>query len=1364
MRHNFVDVVELITKGNVAVISISQKLNKLEFVRAFRMQQPSPSPSRDRTNQPGGERGRPRKRKTTFEMSQLSARGRGGGRAGGRGWGRRSSGNLEPSKTRTVGTDTPSSADGENHRSKAILQDSSTFVVEKQDPPYSNRAGRADLGGDSWGRRPWVPVSITDEDVYSLPHRGMDDSIGARQYVRYPQYQERVVAEPSYDYEEFQPVVNMIKIMLMASRYFFSTLSAFMYIDIHAYRRVSYIPRHREGHSYLVERVREYPTSRLQAVQRDMSVPEEEEGDERMPLPSQLPRSRRSRWVGYQQTRPSDGSYASRRSRPMTFSQASSAAASQRRPHSRDAQQQQPQHLPPSSRYYRGSGPPSSSPRTHASSGMPVPPAASATIVGGSSTIAGTPTSSSVRGGVVMGLSLSNSSKLSRSSSTLSRSSSNNSRSQPLSIIAKATSSSRYVPPPREMPPEGPTSTAHITDPGKRREEIFKHCKWVCDCGTPVRFVYDGVKAGKMNLAEIRKHLLNSCNNFAREFADQLVRMRIKKGNALLNKTDSTQEPLIEAALKKITQDIQFKYYDWKRAHFEDYEWLTKESQARTSRYQANRAAAAAAAAASTGSGGKRKREAKTRKSTNKSATVRGSAAAAAAAAGVGGISPPVGGTPTLPAVKLEKRDDEDAEWKKDGGIVAAVAPGVKKEDGKGGGGGGGYSKTGPMVVGTHYTPFDLSPLRHGKHVIIATSNPEGGWCVEVNIEVDAIGMDAELVKNIQGEIGADKLIIKHIRTPAPIEQSEQGVSAEADADADADAASPEAKEEKKLLAWVEFRFKVFMVVAPFEPDKIDEWQTWLTDKLSNAFNDPNSGLGIVKNFRVGLIRPGSVRFKVMLIFHAQQGQREVRQLVQNHLRGFPKHPMYRYPDVYVVDSIPCVSRNYKTPQKTQAKAELRFHHRADAEKAFMKINQEGELKLQGGGSIAAAKLSPYMLYSNLKMKSGGGADMSYLTAAAAAKTGDTEQQEKHLQQQQKRRRIQEGGDGTSMSIDSAPTSSPDDNMAISRISSSSGGNNPNSSSTPPTTQTTTNAQNEEVEEEKAAATSAAAAAAATSTITTTTSSTSVTAVMEQEEDEDDDGKMLLPQQQQSSSEEGEEETAAKEQDHSPKKKRKNNTNVGATSVDNHIDSGNSTSVPDTTITTTTTSSASAAVTKEALAKSFQGRWKVVSNDGKQTSIIVKDLQCLISGTKWIIEVDPNFTKTIQLRKIETSISPASSAPSSSPLSPSSPLLPSPSSSSSPSVCCKTVLSGGCNGRLKTVKWTTLNPVNPYFMWIREEDEEEGEKTQEQQLGQSDQGTAQQENHAQTAERKRKIPSEMNKDIPSPPPLETATSTTVDTS
>jgi len=956
-----------------------------------------------------------------------------------------------------------------------------------------------------------------------------------------------------------------------------------------------------------------------------------------------------------------------------------------------------------------------------------------------------------------------------------------------------------------------------------------------------------------MNLAEIRKHLLNSCNNFAREFADQLVRMRIKKGNALLNKTDSTQEPLIEAALKKITQDIQFKYYDWKRAHFEDYEWLTKESQARTSRYQANRAAAAAAAAASTGSGGKRKREAKTRKSTNKSATVRGSAAAAAAAAGVGGISPPVGGTPTLPAVKLEKRDDEDAEWKKDGGIVAAVAPGVKKEDGKGGGGGGGYSKTG------------------------------GGWCVEVNIEVDAVGMDAELVKNIQGEIGADKLIIKHIRTPAPIEQSEQGVSAEADADADADAASPEAKEEKKLLAWVEFRFK-----APFEPDKIDEWQTWLTDKLSNAFNDPNSGLGIVKNFRVGLIRPGSVRFKVMLIFHAQQGQREVRQLVQNHLRGFPKHPMYRYPDVYVVDSIPCVSRNYKTPQKTQAKAELRFHHRADAEKAFMKINQEGELKLQGGGSIAAAKLSPYMLYSNLKMKSGGGADMSYLTAAAAAKTGDTEQQEKHLQQQQKRRRIQEGGDGTSMSIDSAPTSSPDDNMAISRsnnsnsssssssssssnagvaVSSSSGGNNPNSSSTPPTTQTTTNAQNEEVEEEKAAATSAAAAAAATSTITTTTSSTSVTAVMEQEEDEDDDGKMLLPQQQQSSSEEGEEETAAKEQDHSPKKKRKNNTNVGATSVDNHIDSGNSTSVPDTTITTTTTSSgsssstgfekshhattnddnggssggktdsavvsrqgdgdddnnnnnnnnhnnklqqhpqqgivdeekkqniserpsslsssssasssrprtikdeptpndepSSAAVTKEALAKSFQGRWKVVSNDGKQTSIIVKDLQCLISGTKWIIEVDPNFTKTIQLRKIETSISPASSAPSSSPLSPSSPLLPSPSSSSSPSVCCKTVLSGGCNGRLKTVKWTTLNPVNPYFMWIREEDEEEGEKTQEQQLGQSDQGTAQQENHAQTAERKRKIPSEMNKDIPSPPPLETATSTTVDTS
>jgi len=135
-------------------------------------------------------------------------------------------------------------------------------------------------------------------------------------------------------------------------------------------------------------------------------------------------------------------------------------------------------------------------------------------------------------------------------------------------------------------------AAALMLDGSREREQIFQHCKWVCECGTPVRFVYDGVKAGKMNLAEIRKHILNSCPDFACLHKKALERMRMRKraawGNksggsdirtsCLLNKTDCAQETEIYEALKKITQKVELKYHYWKRHHYGDFLWLVKEN------------------------------------------------------------------------------------------------------------------------------------------------------------------------------------------------------------------------------------------------------------------------------------------------------------------------------------------------------------------------------------------------------------------------------------------------------------------------------------------------------------------------------------------------------------------------------------------------------------------------------------------------------------------------------------------------------------------------------------------------------------------------------------------------------------------
>mmetsp|Transcript_5601 Transcript_5601/g.8838 ORF Transcript_5601/g.8838 Transcript_5601/m.8838 type:complete len:810 (-) Transcript_5601:57-2486(-) len=109
----------------------------------------------------------------------------------------------------------------------------------------------------------------------------------------------------------------------------------------------------------------------------------------------------------------------------------------------------------------------------------------------------------------------------------------------------------------------------------KRKDEIFKNCKWNCDCGTPVRFVYDGLKAGKMNLSEIRKHLLNSCTDFASRHPEALRSMRNnKRPSVLLNKSDCSSEPTIEKALQKVSETIQIMYYKWKRFHPDDWKYL----------------------------------------------------------------------------------------------------------------------------------------------------------------------------------------------------------------------------------------------------------------------------------------------------------------------------------------------------------------------------------------------------------------------------------------------------------------------------------------------------------------------------------------------------------------------------------------------------------------------------------------------------------------------------------------------------------------------------------------------------------------------------------------------------------------------
>jgi len=196
-------------------------------------------------------------------------------------------------------------------------------------------------------------------------------------------------------------------------------------------------------------------------------------------------------------------------------------------------------------------------------------------------------------------------------------------------------------------------------DPAKRREEIFRKCKWVCECGTMIRYVYDGVKAGKMNLAEIRKHLLNSCAYFANEYADVLDRMRRKKGSSFLNKTDSTHEPIMESALQAITQDIQSKYFEWKIKHKRDYEWLTNENQSKNSKHKE-----------------------------------------------------------VSEVVPYEKRGKS----KKPSGSLAATSSTKSSSD-----------------------------------------SIKGGWCVEVSLELNASGLNAGMIQQIQSHVGADSVIVRHI-------------------------------------------------------------------------------------------------------------------------------------------------------------------------------------------------------------------------------------------------------------------------------------------------------------------------------------------------------------------------------------------------------------------------------------------------------------------------------------------------------------------------------------------------------------------------------------------------------------------------
>jgi len=110
----------------------------------------------------------------------------------------------------------------------------------------------------------------------------------------------------------------------------------------------------------------------------------------------------------------------------------------------------------------------------------------------------------------------------------------------------------------------------------QRRLRIFRKCKWVCACGTPIRFVYDGVKAGKPNVSEIRKHLLNFCKIFMTKYAVEIMRIRVNKPHEPLNKSDCEEEPSLESGLTEITEEVQSKYMHWREDNPDDYAWLVE--------------------------------------------------------------------------------------------------------------------------------------------------------------------------------------------------------------------------------------------------------------------------------------------------------------------------------------------------------------------------------------------------------------------------------------------------------------------------------------------------------------------------------------------------------------------------------------------------------------------------------------------------------------------------------------------------------------------------------------------------------------------------------------------------------------------